>query len=126
MLGSCRSKRIRQALISCAAAWALVVDSMELHPTALASVSPSPCRYVCRFEVIKQERIAKYQGMNLYVKNLTDEVDDAELRKEFEPFGTITSAKVSARPERERMMESLDVGSTGSPCVRPAWPGAHV
>ena len=76
--------------------------------------------------MIKQERIAKYQGMNLYVKNLTDEVDDAELRKEFEPFGTITSAKVSARPERERMMESLDVGSTGSACVRPAWPGAHV
>ena len=42
----------------------------------------------------RQERIAKYQGMNLYVKNLDDTVDDDTLRTEFTPFGTITSAKV--------------------------------
>ncbi len=48
----------------------------------------------CRFDEIRQERIAKYQGMNLYIKNLVDEVDDEKLRAEFEPYGTITSAKV--------------------------------
>lgn len=48
----------------------------------------------CRFDEVRQERIAKYQGMNLYVKNLVDEVDDDQLRAEFAPHGTITSAKV--------------------------------
>lgn len=49
---------------------------------------------LCRHDDIRQERSAKYQGMNLYVKNLVDEVDDAQLRSEFAPFGTITSARV--------------------------------
>ncbi|NWT00372.1 EPAB protein, partial [Mionectes macconnelli] len=47
-----------------------------------------------RFEQIKQERVSRYQGVNLYVKNLDDGIDDEKLRKEFSPYGTITSAKV--------------------------------
>ncbi|KAE8575092.1 hypothetical protein XENTR_v10003707 [Xenopus tropicalis] len=47
-----------------------------------------------KFEQIKQERINRYQGVNLYVKNLDDGIDDDRLRKEFSPYGTITSAKV--------------------------------
>lgn len=35
-----------------------------------------------------------FQGVNLYVKNLDDGIDDEKLRKEFSPYGTITSAKV--------------------------------
>ena len=34
--------------------------------------------------------------MNLYVKNLDDSIDDEKLRKEFSPYGVITSAKVRA------------------------------
>jgi polyadenylate-binding protein len=40
------------------------------------------------------EKMSKYQGVNLYIKNLDDGIDDERLRAEFEPFGTITSAKV--------------------------------
>ncbi|KAL1733120.1 hypothetical protein EV714DRAFT_246951 [Schizophyllum commune] len=45
-------------------------------------------------EQARLEKLSKYQGLNLYVKNLDDDVDDEKLRAEFEPFGTITSAKV--------------------------------
>jgi polyadenylate-binding protein len=47
-----------------------------------------------RYDDARQEKIAKYQGMNLYIKNLADDVDDDKLRTEFAPHGTITSAKV--------------------------------
>lgn len=47
-----------------------------------------------RFEKLKLERIKTYEGVNLYVKNLDDVIDDERLRKEFMPFGTITSARV--------------------------------
>ncbi|KAI0798008.1 hypothetical protein C8Q75DRAFT_709120 [Abortiporus biennis] len=46
------------------------------------------------YEQAKMEKLSKYQGVNLYIKNLEDEVDDERLRAEFEPFGAITSAKV--------------------------------
>jgi len=47
-----------------------------------------------KFEMLKLERLNRYQGVNLYVKNLDDSIDDEILRKEFSPYGTITSAKV--------------------------------
>ena len=43
---------------------------------------------------MKQERIQRYQGVNLYVKNLDDSIDSDALRDAFKQFGTITSAKV--------------------------------
>lgn len=55
-----------------------------------------------KFEKIKQERMNRYQGVNLYVKNLDDVVDDERLRKEFSQFGTITSAKVMGDGSRSK------------------------
>jgi polyadenylate-binding protein len=42
----------------------------------------------------EQAKVEKFQGVNLYIKNLDDDIDDDKLRNEFEPFGVITSAKV--------------------------------
>lgn len=50
-----------------------------------------------KFEAMKLERMNRYQGVNLYVKNLDDTIDDERLRQEFTPYGTITSAKVRKR-----------------------------
>ena len=47
-----------------------------------------------QYEQARLEKASKYQGVNLYVKNLTDEVDDEKLRDIFNAYGTITSAKV--------------------------------
>ncbi|GFO13917.1 polyadenylate-binding protein [Plakobranchus ocellatus] len=55
-----------------------------------------------KFEKIKLERINRYQGVNLYVKNLDDNVDDDKLRDEFSKFGTITSAKVMGEGGRSK------------------------
>ncbi|XP_056282575.1 polyadenylate-binding protein 4 isoform X2 [Pseudoliparis swirei] len=55
-----------------------------------------------KFEVLKQERISRYQGVNLYIKNLDDTIDDEKLRKEFSPFGSITSAKVMVDEGRSK------------------------
>jgi len=55
-----------------------------------------------KFEQLKIERMNRYQGVNLYVKNLDDTIDDERLRKEFTPFGTITSAKVMLEEGRSK------------------------
>lgn len=48
-----------------------------------------------KYEQQKVERMQRYQGVNLYVKNLDDNVTDEMLRQNFECYGKITSAKVT-------------------------------
>ncbi|KAF9997920.1 Protein phosphatase PP2A regulatory subunit B [Entomortierella chlamydospora] len=47
-----------------------------------------------QYEQQKLEKLSKYQGVNLYIKNLDDDIDDERLRQEFSVYGVITSAKV--------------------------------
>ncbi|GKU98919.1 hypothetical protein SLEP1_g11854 [Rubroshorea leprosula] len=51
-----------------------------------------------RFEQILKETADKSEGLNLYVKNLDDSIDDDKLRELFLEFGTITSCKVMCDP----------------------------
>lgn len=52
-----------------------------------------------KFEELKKKRQESVFGVNLYVKNLDDSIDDERLRKEFSLYGTITSAKVMTDEE---------------------------
>jgi polyadenylate-binding protein len=54
-----------------------------------------------QYEKIREEKLSKYQGIdyfdvgvNLYVKNLDDTIDEERLRQEFSQFGVITSCKI--------------------------------
>ncbi|XP_019429821.1 PREDICTED: polyadenylate-binding protein 2-like isoform X2 [Lupinus angustifolius] len=51
-----------------------------------------------RFEQSKKEIVDKYQGVNLYLKNLDDIISDEKLKELFSEFGTITSYKVMRDP----------------------------
>ncbi|MBA0799170.1 hypothetical protein Gohar_009701, partial [Gossypium harknessii] len=47
-----------------------------------------------RFEQTMKEAADKFQGANLYVKNLDDSISDEKLKELFSQYGTITSCKV--------------------------------
>ena len=47
-----------------------------------------------RFDAMTMKHKSRYEGVNLYVKNFDDEIDDERLRTEFAKFGNITSVKV--------------------------------
>ena len=49
-----------------------------------------------KFERYKASLMGRYHGVNLYVKNLDDSMDDEALRNEFVKFGDISSVKVTA------------------------------
>ncbi|CAD2105000.1 polyadenylate-binding protein, putative [Plasmodium vinckei lentum] len=47
-----------------------------------------------KFDTLNTESRNKHPGVNLYIKNLDDSMNDQALKELFEPYGTITSAKV--------------------------------
>lgn len=50
----------------------------------------------------KYARFQRFAGLNLYVKNLPSSCDNEKLRSLFEPYGTITSAKVMFSKEDQK------------------------
>lgn len=55
-----------------------------------------------KFEHLKAERQKKFEGVNLYVKNLSDDLTDDKLKETFAKFGSITSCKVMTNPKDGR------------------------
>lgn len=47
-----------------------------------------------QYESTRLEKLSKYQGVNLFIKNLDDSITSEKLEEEFKPFGTITSARI--------------------------------
>jgi polyadenylate-binding protein len=47
-----------------------------------------------RRDLVNTERLTKNQGLNLYVKNISDTISDEAFREAFVSYGTITSSKI--------------------------------
>ncbi|XP_041357277.1 uncharacterized protein LOC121374296 [Gigantopelta aegis] len=77
--------------------WTFEETLLDNHCVAVA-VKSSPEQQMTdlkeKFEKMKMEKAKRYEGVNLYVKNLDDVIDDEYLRKEFSQFGNITSVRV--------------------------------
>jgi len=54
-----------------------------------------------KFEQLKMDRQNKYQGVNIYVKNLDESVTDEDLHDNFSKFGSVTSVRVMREPDSE-------------------------
>eukprot|EP00463_Aulacantha_scolymantha_P002967 TRINITY_DN371_c0_g1_i1.p1 TRINITY_DN371_c0_g1~~TRINITY_DN371_c0_g1_i1.p1 ORF type:complete len:275 (-),score=31.10 TRINITY_DN371_c0_g1_i1:752-1576(-) len=48
------------------------------------------------------QRQSQYTGVNLYIKNLANDVEDAKLRADFSQYGEVTSAKVMKENGKSR------------------------
>ncbi|MCO5554795.1 hypothetical protein L7F22_008330 [Adiantum nelumboides] len=56
-----------------------------------------------KFEQVRKERVEKFQGVNLYIKNIDDSIDDEKLKEIFSEFGVVLSCKVMKTPQGHSM-----------------------
>jgi len=73
-------------------------EGFELYVSRAQKKTERTREIKSRLDALNQERVSKFQGMNLYVKNISDTVSDEAFREAFTPFGTITSARIMRDP----------------------------
>lgn len=71
------------------------VDEKELYVGKAQKKSEREMELKGKFEQTVKETVDKFEGLNLYVKNIDDSVTDDKLKELFSDFGSITSCKVS-------------------------------
>lgn len=70
------------------------IDEKEWYVGKAQKKSERELELKNRFDQTAKEALDKFQGLNLYVKNLDDTIDDDKLKEIFSEYGTITSCKV--------------------------------
>ncbi|XP_062226108.1 polyadenylate-binding protein 2-like [Phragmites australis] len=70
------------------------IDDKEWYVGRAQKKSEREMELKRRFEQSMKDAADKYQGLNLYLKNLDDNIGDDQLRELFSNFGKITSCKV--------------------------------
>lgn len=78
-----------------------VISGKKLYCARAQKKSEREAELKKRFEQLRLERMTQYSGINLYVKNLEDEIDEERLRKEFSQFGTVKNVKIMMDPEKK-------------------------
>eukprot|EP01038_Epipyxis_sp_PR26KG_P012787 gene12787-17144_t len=68
-----------------------------------------------KLDAMNHERVSKYQGMNLYVKNISDTISDDTFREAFAQFGTITSARIMRDPTDQKTSKGFGFICYSSP-----------
>ncbi|KAM7265177.1 hypothetical protein ACFE04_002860 [Oxalis oulophora] len=75
-----------------------IIDDKEWYVGKAQKKSEREAELKNQFEQSMKEAADKFQGANLYVKNLDDTISDEKLKELFSPYGAITSCKVMRDP----------------------------
>ncbi|GJN27118.1 hypothetical protein PR202_gb15108 [Eleusine coracana subsp. coracana] len=76
------------------------INDKELYVGRAQKKSEREMELKRRFEQSMKDAADKYQGLNLYLKNLDDSIGDDQLRELFANFGKITSCKLTGSVEQ--------------------------
>uniref|UniRef100_A0ACD5WS72 Uncharacterized protein n=1 Tax=Avena sativa TaxID=4498 RepID=A0ACD5WS72_AVESA len=70
-----------------------IIKGMTLYVGRAQKKAERQDELKAKFEREKTEKFKKFEGLNLYIKNLDDSINDVHLRNLFENYGEITSCK---------------------------------
>lgn len=90
-------------------------ETFELYVSRAQKKNERSREIKTRLDAFNQEKISKYQGMNLYVKNISDTITDESFREAFAEFGTITSARIMRETDEPKASKGFGFICYSSP-----------